>query len=86
MSTEPSREYVRDATLAAFRGLFGAEPPHGLDTAPGDVPDWNSLAQVRLLHAVERELGCALDERFLTVGGTLRELVDSACVAVGVKV
>ncbi|WP_213451337.1 hypothetical protein [Rhizomonospora bruguierae] len=84
MRTEPSREDVRDAAFAAFRGVFGAEPPRGLDTAPDDVPDWSSLAQVRLMHAVEQELGCVLDERFLTVGGTLGELVDSACVAVGV--
>lgn len=85
MRTEPSREYVRDAVYAAFQSIFGREPPHGLDTAPGDVPDWSSLAQVRLTHAVEQELGCVLDERFLTIGGTLAEIVDSACVAVGIK-
>ena len=85
MRTEQSREYVRDAVFAAFGSVFGGEPPHGLRTAPGDVADWSSLAQVRLLHAVEQELDCVLDERFLTVGSTLAELIDSACTAVGIK-
>jgi acyl carrier protein len=85
MQTELSREQVRATVLSAFQEAVGVPPPHGLDTAPGDVPDWSSLAQVRLVHAVERGLGCVLDERLLTVGSTLAELVDAACVAMGIR-
>lgn len=74
MPAEPDRG---DAVVAAFRTVFGGEPPNGLDTAPHEVPGWDSLAQVRLVHAVEQELGCLLDERSLSIGGTLAELADT---------
>jgi hypothetical protein len=83
MQTELTSRYVRDVVLSAFAEIVGGQPPHGLDTAPEHLADWSSLAQIRLLHAVEQDLGCMLDERFLTVGSTLAELVDAACAAVG---
>lgn len=83
MQTEPTSRYVRDVVLSAFVEIVGGPPPHGLDTGPEHLADWSSLAQIRLLHAVEQNLGCVLDEQFLTVGSTLAELVDAACAAVG---
>jgi len=82
MRTELSRRQVRDIILVIFEEIIGAEPPRGLDTTPDDLADWSSLAQIRLLHAIEEHLGCLLDERFLTAGAALAELVDAACAAV----
>jgi acyl carrier protein len=82
MRTDLTTRQVSEIVLATFEEVIGVEPPRGLSTAPDDLADWSSLAQIRLLHAVEQHLGCMLDERFLTVGPTLAELVDAACAAV----
>jgi acyl carrier protein len=85
MHTESTRLSVRDAVLAAYRETVGGDPPHGLHTAADQVADWSSLAQIRLLYAIEQELDCVLDERYLSTGHTRAEMVDAACVAIGVK-
>lgn len=77
MRNDTNRERAREAVLTAFHGIFGIAAPHGLDTAPCHVPDWTSLAQVRLVHAVEQELDCAFDARLLSLGSTLAELADA---------
>jgi acyl carrier protein len=85
MRTDLSSRQVRDIIVVIFEDIIGAAPPRGLDTTPDDLDDWSSLAQIRLLHAIEEHLGCLLDERFLTAGPALAELADAACAAVGAR-
>lgn len=67
-----------EAVLAAFKDVTGDTAPRGLDTLPQDVGEWTSLAHVRLVHAIEQQLGCELPERFLSVGPSLGELAAAA--------
>lgn len=85
MRIEFTSAQVRELVLKAFAEAIGSAPPCGLDTTPDDLADWTSLAQIRMLNAVEQQLGCLLDERFLTPGPALAELADAACAAVGAQ-
>lgn len=81
----PGERYGTDRAgaevLAVFTHVTGVEAPHGLDTVPGEVDEWSSLTQVRLVHVLEQRLGCELPERFLAVGASLRVLADGARAA-----
>lgn len=77
MTTDLTRHDVEKVVLAVFSEVFGHPAPHGLDTGPTDVARWGSLAQVRLVHIVERRLGSVTEERLLTSRATLRDLAES---------
>lgn len=60
---------------ALFVSVIGMEPTRGEATLPEDVRGWNSLAHIRLVHAMEREFDCELPEEVLLVGRPLGDLV-----------
>ena len=67
---------VDDAFAEAFATVFGPAFRPADDDGPGTLADWDSLAQVRLVHALETRLGLRLpDEALLeeqTVGSLKR--------------
>lgn len=76
------RSTVEERCVACFEQVVGVPPVRGLDTAPADVPEWSSLAQVYLLVALEREFGAELDAGAFTYGGTLRDVSEHVVRAV----
>jgi len=74
---------VEAAVLELFAEVVGAPPVEGLETTPEDVPDWDSLNHVRLVHAIERRLSVALPENALVERGSLRDLVETIAFASG---
>jgi len=68
---------VMDRIREVFRSeLDDDDLAINLDTSQEDILDWDSLAQVRLVAAIEREFGIEFDlseiEQFITV----RDFVD----------
>lgn len=68
-----------EVVLELFASVVGRAAPRGLDTSPGDVPEWDSLAHIHLVHAVERRAGRRLPEQQLvaTRTMTLRALAEA---------
>ncbi|MGA2887011.1 MAG: acyl carrier protein [Terracidiphilus sp.] len=69
------KENAMNRISELFASVVGMEPPRGEDTLPDDVRGWDSLAHIRLVHAIEREFGCELPEGLLLVGKPLGDLV-----------
>jgi acyl carrier protein len=67
-----------DRIAAIFTAVVGAPPVRGAETLPHDVPEWDSLAHIKFVHAVESEFGCELPEEFLLVGKPLGEFAAAA--------
>ncbi|MFI5777656.1 acyl carrier protein [Nocardia sp. NPDC051570] len=59
-------EQVMQQLLEVFASVVGEEAVYGPDTARGDMDVWDSLAQVRLVYAIERAFDIELPERLLT--------------------
>ncbi|MCM6778627.1 acyl carrier protein [Nocardia sp. CDC159] len=59
-------DQVIQQLLEVFSSVVGEDAVHGPDTARGDMEVWDSLAQVRLVYAVERAFDVELPERLLT--------------------
>lgn len=67
-----------DRIAAIFTSVMGVPPIHGAETLPRDIPEWDSLAHIKFVHAVEREFDCELPEDFLLVGRPLGEFAAAA--------
>lgn len=53
-------ETVRPEVAELFRDVFEYEGPLSQHTSPVDVPRWDSLQHVALVHAIERTFGLSL--------------------------
>lgn len=67
-----------DRITEIFTRVVGASPVQGAETLPRDVPEWDSLAHIKFVHAVETEFGCELPEDFLLLGKPLGAFADAA--------
>lgn len=67
-------ERVRPDVAAVFRDVFEFDGPLSRRTSPDDVPRWDSLQHIALVHAVEQTFGLSLsmDE--------MMELVDVGAI------
>lgn len=67
-------ETVRPAVAELFRDVFEYDGPLSPHTSPDDVPRWDSLQHIALVHAVEKTFGLSLsmDE--------MMELVDVGAI------
>lgn len=67
-------EAVRTEVAELFRDVFEYEGPLTRCTSPDDVPRWDSLQHIALVHAVEQAFGLSLsmDE--------MMELVDVGAI------
>ena len=65
---------VRSDVAELFRDIFEYDGPLSFQTSPDDVPRWDSLQHMALVHAVEKTYGLSLsmDE--------MRELVDVGAI------
>ncbi|ONF75002.1 acyl carrier protein [Amycolatopsis keratiniphila] len=66
---------------AVFTDVMGTPPVNGLKTMPEDTENWDSLAQVRLFTAVERDFGLVLPKQLMLIGpdlGAFATAMDSA--------
>ncbi|AFU01368.1 hypothetical protein AW168_30115 [Nocardia brasiliensis] len=67
--------------LELFAEVVGEPAAHGPDTVRADMDTWDSLAQVRLVYAVERAFAVELPESTLTSEPTLAELAAAVVTA-----
>lgn len=67
-------EMVRPEVAELFRDVFEYDGPLSHRTSPDDVPRWDSLQHIALVHAVEKTFGLSLsmDE--------MMELVDVGAI------
>ncbi|MCB1484582.1 MAG: acyl carrier protein [Hyphomicrobiaceae bacterium] len=67
-------ETVRSDVAELFRDIFEYDGPLSRRTSPDDVPRWDSLQHIALVHAVEKTYGLSLsmDE--------MMELVDVGAI------
>ena len=68
------RENAMRRISALFVSIVGMAPTRGEDTLPDDVRGWDSLAHIRLVHAIECEFDCELPDDLLLVGKPLGDL------------
>jgi acyl carrier protein len=69
-------ENVLVGVQKAFNSAFEADPQSiTLDTAPGDIPAWDSMGHVMLASSLEREFGVNLDVDDLMAMENVREIV-----------
>ncbi|MCU1646747.1 MAG: hypothetical protein JWN03_7022 [Nocardia sp.] len=78
-------DLVYDRVSAVFAGIIGSPPARGMATVPADVESWDSLGHIRLVHALEREFDCRLDDDALMPGLSLGGLVVALQIAGGLK-
>ncbi|WP_225728134.1 MULTISPECIES: acyl carrier protein [unclassified Nocardia] len=76
-----STERVIEDLLTLFADVVGDPAVHGIDTARGDMDVWDSLAQVRLVYAVERHFGVELPGNLLTSEVSLAEVAAAISAA-----
>ncbi|UYN97243.1 MAG: acyl carrier protein [Enhydrobacter sp.] len=57
-----------------------------LDSGPGDVPRWDSFAQVGLIAEVEAQFDLAFDVEEITTFETLRDIHDAIRARLGAPV
>ncbi|MBF6327042.1 acyl carrier protein [Nocardia transvalensis] len=67
-------DQITQELLDVFASVVGEPAVHGLDTARSDMEVWDSLAQVRLVYAVERAFDIELPERLLTSEVSLADI------------
>ncbi len=67
-------DQVIEKLLEVFSSVVGEDAVHGAATARGDMEVWDSLAQVRLVYAVERAFDVELPERLLTSEVSLSDI------------
>ncbi|MEG8183843.1 acyl carrier protein [Nocardia terpenica] len=67
--------------LEVFATVVGEPAAFGPETARGDMDVWDSLAQVRLVYAVERAFGVELPERLLTSEVSLADFAAAVAAA-----
>ncbi|MFI9502949.1 acyl carrier protein [Nocardia sp. NPDC052566] len=67
--------------LELFAEVVGEPAAHGVATARADMDTWDSLAQVRLVYAVERGFGVELPERLLTSEVALADIAAAVVAA-----
>ncbi|MGX1777778.1 acyl carrier protein [Nocardia brasiliensis] len=72
---------VMEQLLELFAEVVGEPAAHGPDTVRADMDTWDSLAQVRLVYAVERAFAVELPESTLTSDPTLAELAAAVVTA-----
>ncbi|MEU0874521.1 acyl carrier protein [Nocardia brasiliensis] len=72
---------VMEQLLELFAEVVGEPAAHGPDTVRADMDTWDSLAQVRLVYAVERAFAVELPESTLTSEPTLAELAAAVVTA-----
>jgi acyl carrier protein len=64
-----------DTVQRVVRELFGlGDEPLTDDTTPGEIPGWDSLANVNVMYALESELGLQLDDAAFSPVRDLAEL------------
>ena len=68
---------LSDRVVAVFTEVIGSCPSRGMATVPADVDAWDSLGHIRLVHALELEFGCRLDDDALTPGASLGDLAEA---------
>lgn len=54
------KEAVRPDVAELFRDVFEYDGPLSLQTSPDDVPRWDSLQHIALVHALEKTYGLSL--------------------------
>jgi acyl carrier protein len=72
MSTSSLAATVSDV----FTSVVGTDPPRGLETTPDDVAEWDSLAHVHVVFALEQDLDVRLPESVLVTRSSLGALVE----------
>ncbi|WP_280391994.1 acyl carrier protein [Nocardia brasiliensis] len=72
---------VMEQLLELFAEVVGEPAAHGPDTVRADMDTWDSLAQVRLVYAVERAFAVELPESTLTSEPALAELAAAVVTA-----
>ncbi|MEV6560666.1 acyl carrier protein [Nocardia sp. NPDC051756] len=72
---------LMEQLLELFAEVVGEPAAHGPDTVRGDMDTWDSLAQVRLVYAVERAFAVELPESTLTSEPSLAEIAASVAAA-----
>lgn len=71
-------EAVRPEVAELFRDVFEYDGPLSYQTSPDDVPRWDSLQHIALVHALEKTFGLSLsmDEMMELVDvGTIERLL-----------
>ncbi|MFI6172614.1 acyl carrier protein [Nocardia sp. NPDC051052] len=72
---------VMEQLLELFAEVVGEPAAHGPDTVRADMDTWDSLAQVRLVYAVERAFAVELPESTLTSEPSLAEIAAAVAAA-----
>ena len=84
MPAEPHPDPLA-SVIAAYTMVFGDPPVHGARTAPDDTAEWDSLAHIRLVYAIEQDLDVVLPEELLTAGPCLADLAEAAGAAMAAR-
>lgn len=79
------RDELYDRIATVFGEVLGEAPVRGPATLPQDVEGWDSLGHIRLVHALEMEFNCLLDEESLMIGPSLGTLVAGVRAATPVR-
>lgn len=74
-------DHVMPQLLEVFATVVGEPAAHGPGTVRGDMDLWDSLAQVRLVYAVENAFAVELPERLLTTECSLAEIAAAVATA-----
>ncbi|WP_327092311.1 hypothetical protein OIE66_17190 [Nonomuraea sp. NBC_01738] len=62
---------LAERVMSVYTRVMGAAPVNGLDTLPEDAQGWDSLAQVRLFTAIERDFARELPKHLMLIGPSL---------------
>jgi acyl carrier protein len=69
---------IEDKLIAVAAAFLNANPSAlDIDSGPGDLPRWDSFAQVGLIAEVEARFDVAFDVEDLTSFETLRDIHDA---------
>ncbi|MFI6536449.1 acyl carrier protein [Nonomuraea sp. NPDC050547] len=66
---------LAERVVSVYTQVMGGASVNGLDTLPEDAQGWDSLAQVRLFTAIERDFARELPRHLMLIGPSLAAFV-----------